>query len=93
MTNVIADTSYDIIAPYYDNLIFGNVINQSTANVSDREFFYKSWKRKWKRFNEVSKENFENGYKFLSEFDIASFFDTIASYHYDFIILQLHDLT
>ncbi len=77
MTNVIADNSYDVIAPYYDNLIFGNIVNPSTANVLDREFFFKSWKRKWKRFNEVSKENFENGYKYLSEFDIASFFDTI----------------
>lgn len=77
MANIIADNSYDIIAPYYDNLIFGNIINQSSANMNDREFFFKSWKRKWKRFNEVSKENFENGYTYLSEFDIASFFDTI----------------
>ncbi|AOC93645.1 Group II intron-encoded protein LtrA [Flavobacterium anhuiense] len=77
ITNVIADSSNDIIAPYYDNLIFGNIINLSTSNATDREFFFKSWKKKWKRFNEVSKENFEDGYKYLSEFDIASFFDTI----------------
>lgn len=77
ITNVIADTSYDIISPYYDKVIFGNVINTSTAKGEDKKFFYKSWKRKWKRFNEISKEHFSNGYIYLSEFDIASFFDTI----------------
>ncbi len=77
ITNVIADTSYDIISPYYDKVIFGNVINTSTAKEEDKSFFYKSWKRKWKRFNEISKEHFSKGYIYLSEFDIASFFDTI----------------
>lgn len=77
MANVIADTSFDVIAPFYDNIIFGNIVNPTTANKTDREFFYKSWKKKWKRFNEVSKSNFDSGYKYLSEFDIASFFDTI----------------
>lgn len=77
ITNVIADTAYDIISPYYDKVIFGNVINTSTAKGEDKKFFYKSWKRKWKRFNEISKEHFSSGYIYLSEFDIASFFDTI----------------
>lgn len=77
IVNIIADTSFDIIAPYYDNIIFGNVVNPTNSKKCDKDFFYKSWKKKWKRFNEVSKSNFESGYKYLSEFDIASFFDTI----------------
>lgn len=77
ITNVIADTAYDIISPYYDKVIFGNIVNTSKAKGEDKKFFYKSWKRKWKRFNEISKEHFSNGYIYLSEFDIASFFDTI----------------
>lgn len=77
MTNVIADSSYDIISPYYDKVIFGNIVNPTNAKGEDKKFFYKSWKRKWKRFNEISKEHFANGYIYLSEFDIASFFDTI----------------
>ncbi|UOX32379.1 RNA-directed DNA polymerase [Flavobacterium sediminilitoris] len=77
LVNIIADVSYDVISPYYDKIIFGNVVNLSTANSEDRKFFFKSWKKKWKRFNEISKEHFEDGYIYLSEFDIASFFDTI----------------
>lgn len=77
ITNVIADTAYDIISPYYDKVIFGNIVNTSKGKGEDKKFFYKSWKRKWKRFNEISKEHFSNGYIYLSEFDIASFFDTI----------------
>jgi hypothetical protein len=77
ITNIIADTAYDIISPYYEKVIFGNVVNTSKVKGEDKKFFYKSWKRKWKRFNEVSKGYFENGYIYLSEFDIASFFDTI----------------
>ncbi|AEE52096.1 RNA-directed DNA polymerase [Haliscomenobacter hydrossis] len=75
ITNIIADTAYDIISPYYDKIIFGNIVNTSKAK--DKQFFYKSWKRKWKRFNEISKDHFSSGYVYLSEFDIASFFDTI----------------
>lgn len=77
MVNVIADIAYETISPYYENIIFGNVINTSDAKKTDNIFFYKSWKKKWKKFNAKSKEYFTNGYKFISEFDIASFFDTI----------------
>jgi hypothetical protein len=77
LTNVIADNAFDIISPYYNNTIFGNIVNTSNANRVDKKFFFKSWKKRWKRFNDVSKEHFTAGYKFLSEFDIASFFDTI----------------
>lgn len=77
IVNIIADTAYDKIYPYYNKIIFGNIINTSKSSENDKNFFYKPWKRKWKRFNEISKENFSKGYIFLSEFDIASFFDTI----------------
>lgn len=77
LVNVIADQSYDLISPFYDNIIFGNQVNPSTANSLDNKFFFKSWKKRWKRFNEVSKDYHSRGYKFISEFDIASFFDTI----------------
>ncbi len=77
LMNVIADNTFDIISPYYNNTIFGNIVNTSKANRIDKKFFFKSWKKRWRRFNDVSKEHFTAGYKFLSEFDIASFFDTI----------------
>lgn len=77
LANIIADTAYQKISPFYDYTIFGNIVNKSTAANNDKYFFYKPWKKKWNRFNEISRENFDNGYKYLCEFDIASFFDTI----------------
>ena len=77
IVNIITDNSYDTIAPYYNKIIFGNIVNTSFSNPEDKNFFYQSWKKKWKRFNEESKKYFYDGYKFLSEFDIASYFDTI----------------
>jgi hypothetical protein len=75
--NIIADVSFDMIAPAYNKTIFGNVVNTSFTKESDKNFFYKPWKKKWKKFNEISKQYYEEGYIYLSEFDIASFFDTI----------------
>jgi len=76
--NIIADTVYDDIAPYYNNFIFGNVYNTSKDN--DRDFFFKRWKQQWKKFEQKTKKYYEDGYRFLSDFDIASFFDTIDHY-------------
>lgn len=77
LINVIADTVYDDIAPYYNNILFGNVITTSQESERNRIFFYKPWKEQWKKFGDKTKEYYDAGYKFLSEFDIASFFDTI----------------
>lgn len=77
LINVIADAVYDDIAPYYNNILFGNVITTSQESEKNRIFFYKPWKEQWKKFGEKTKEYYDAGYNFLSEFDIASFFDTI----------------
>jgi retron-type reverse transcriptase len=79
--NIIADSVYDDISPYYENLLFGN--SYRTSKEKDSIFFYKPWQKQWKKFVEKSKELYENGYVFFAEFDIASFFDTI-----DHLILQ-----
>lgn len=78
--NTIADVVYDEIAPYYNNLIFGNVYNTSRENKNDIIFFFKPWKQQWKKFEEKTKKYYEKGYNFLADFDIASFFDTIDHY-------------
>ncbi|GEM_PF-1460792 len=77
LLNVIADYSHDIISPYYNKYLFANYVNKSTASGNNKNFFYQSWKRRWKKYNEISKKHFDEGYVYLSEFDIASFFDTI----------------
>ena len=78
--NTIADAVYDEIAPYYNNIIFANVYNTSKENKNNRIFFFKPWKQKWKKFEEKTKKYYDQGYKYLAEFDIASFFDTIDHY-------------
>jgi hypothetical protein len=78
--NTIADAVHDDIAPYYNNILFANVFNTSKDNEKDRIFFFKPWKQQWRNFEQKTKNYYEVGYKFLSEFDIASFFDTIDHY-------------
>ena len=75
--NVISDSVYNNISPYYNNIIFGNSYHTSQASEKDRIFFFKPWKKQWKKFEEKTREYYQSGYQFLSEFDIASFFDTI----------------
>lgn len=78
--NIVADAVYDEVAPYYNNIIFGNVYNTSKENKNDRIFLFKSWKQQWKKFEEKTKKYYDSGYSFLADFDIASFFDTIDHY-------------
>ncbi|ELS05030.1 Reverse transcriptase (RNA-dependent DNA polymerase) [Xenococcus sp. PCC 7305] len=75
--NIISDSISNDIFPYYNNIIFGNYYYTSHASEKDRIFFFKPWKKQWKKFEEKTKDCYQSGYQFLSEFDIASFFDTI----------------
>ncbi|GHA51518.1 hypothetical protein GCM10007103_35010 [Salinimicrobium marinum] len=77
IANVVADVTYDQTAPLYSRKIFGNIPNITSAPEEDRIFFYKPWKASWKDFSKRSIKYFKEGYEYLSEFDIASFFDTI----------------
>src|SRR5690554_1229646 len=38
MVNVIADSAYDVISPYYDNTVFGNIVNPTYASETNRKF-------------------------------------------------------
>ena len=75
--NTIGDVVYDEIAPHYNHIIFANIYNTSKESKEDRIFFFKPWKKQWKKFQEKTKKYYEQGYKSLADFDIASFFDTI----------------
>jgi len=88
--NTIADVAYDNIAPYYNNRIFGNFYNTSKENEKDRIFFFKPWKPQWKKFEQKTISHYEDGYSFLSEFDIASFFDTVDHYILQQILESTH---
>ena len=88
IANVIADTVYNEVKPYYNNFVFGNVFNTTQENKKDRIFFFKPWKQQWKAFGEKATEYYSNNYIFVAEFDIASFFDTIDH----FILQQILEL-
>ncbi|PDS22438.1 RNA-directed DNA polymerase, partial [Flavobacterium columnare NBRC 100251 = ATCC 23463] len=77
IANIIVDFSFDKIAPLYGKTIFGNIVNPTNSNETDKMFFFQPWKKSWKNFSDRSIKYFNDGYVYLSEFDIASFFDTI----------------
>lgn len=75
--NTISEVVYDEVAHYYNDIVFGNVYTTSNDIEKDIIFFYKPWKQQWRRFEQKTTGYYDSGYKYLSEFDIASFFDTI----------------
>ena len=75
--NTISENVWDDISDYYNNIVFGNIYTTSKDSEKDRIFFFKPWKQQWKMFEKRTINYYENGYKFLTEFDIASFFDII----------------
>lgn len=77
LVNVIAENAFDIMRVSYSKILFGNIVNTVKEKEEDRKFFYKPWKTQWRKYNDKSKSYFNSGYKYLSEFDIASFYDTI----------------
>ncbi|MDB9345613.1 reverse transcriptase domain-containing protein [Nodularia spumigena CS-586/05] len=84
--NTISDVVYDEIAPYYNNIIFANVYNTSKENKDNRIFLFKPWKQQWKKFEGKTTNYYEQGYTFVADFDIASFFDTIDHYIFQQIL-------
>ena len=75
ITNVVMETFKDKFATTDDRIVFGNIINKD--NNSSYFFQFKNWKSQWRTYKQVIKESFKQGYKYISEFDIASFYDCI----------------
>jgi len=75
LINVIADTLYDEMSTYHNKIIFGNIFNKT--NSANSYFLFRKWKAQWKKYNQVTEATFNKGYEYFSDFDIASFFDTI----------------
>lgn len=73
--NIIGDILYDEISTLQNNIIFGNIYNKTTS--TSKIFLFEKWKKQWKKYNQVTEEIYNEGYQYFSDFDIASFFDTI----------------
>lgn len=73
--NILANVFRPSFLPFYNNFVFGNILNNP-----DNIFFYKNWKDQWKKYEGLTKNYYKNGYVYITEFDLASFYDTIDHY-------------
>lgn len=73
--NIVGDVLYDEISTLQNNIIFGNIYNKTTSE--SKIFLFEKWKKQWKKYNQVTEDIYNEGYEYFSDFDIASFFDTI----------------
>ncbi|CAA6815550.1 MAG: RNA-directed DNA polymerase (Reverse transcriptase) [uncultured Campylobacterales bacterium] len=73
--NIVAESFKDVLKPYQNKMIFGNIYNDDK---NSKIFFFKPWKYNWKNFQKLSKQFIDDEeYNYIVEFDIASFYDTI----------------
>ena len=73
--NIIVDCTYDYRESSFDVSVFGNIpIKTDSENAI---FAYTKWKDQWNAFKKAMRAQFNKGYQYVVEFDIASFYDTI----------------
>ena len=78
LANVIADELYDIMSPFFNSSIFGNIFrNTQPPKGESNIFFFEKWNKQWKRFNDEIRTKYKKGYKYIVKFDIASYYDMI----------------
>lgn len=75
LANIIADIFYPAMHKYFNLNIFGNIFKPT--NSVDSIFFFERWKIQWKKFNDIKRTNYYDGYQYAVTFDIASFYDLI----------------
>lgn len=75
ITNIVMDEIKNDFTVNENQIVFGNIINKDTN--TSHYFQFKNWKRQWKTYKKAIKESYNKGYNYISEFDIASFYDCI----------------
>lgn len=75
IANVIMYEVVEDFAISDNRIVFGNIINRD----KDSSFFFqfKIWKQQWKSYKKAIESHYNQGYKYIAEFDIASFYDFI----------------
>lgn len=74
IANKLAESFYETMSRNYNKLTFGNHFNCDFSS----PFMFSPWKERWKRYQQFSKSLIEeNGFNFVVDFDIASFYDSI----------------
>ncbi|SDF79785.1 Reverse transcriptase (RNA-dependent DNA polymerase) [Thermoanaerobacter thermohydrosulfuricus] len=72
--NIIAKKFYDDISIFYNYITFSNLL---VENLDSSKFFYREWSKSWNAFRKKIKQYLNEGYSYVGEFDIASYYDTI----------------
>lgn len=72
--NIIAKKFYDDVSVFYNYITFSNFL---VEDLDYNKFFFKKWSKCWNAFRKKIKQYLNEGYTYVGEFDIASFYDTI----------------
>lgn len=75
IANIVMDEVKDGLSVTNGRVVFANVINSDKENA--KFFQFENWRVQWKKYQKCIKTNFKEGYVYIAEFDIASFYDTI----------------
>lgn len=73
LCNIIVKYTRDKRSSHFNNLTFANMPNRE----NDENFQFQNWRYQWKIFNKKIIDSYKQGYNFIAEYDIASFYDTI----------------
>ncbi len=73
LCNVIEKYSTERRSVFINNFSFANTPNKDD---SDR-FQFQNWRYQWKKFNKKIINSFKEGFNYVAEYDVASFYDTI----------------
>ncbi len=70
--NLIADALKKKTWRRYDKRVFAHLYAGKSS-----EFFYKKWQNSYQKFGDVIRRSYANGYEFIADFDLTSFYDSI----------------
>ena len=73
--NVIMEATQKNYFAAFNNTTFANIPNSELS--TNKHFQFLPWSAQWKKFRSKIRSYYDTGYKWIAEFDIASFYDTI----------------
>lgn len=89
IANIIAEKIYPEISSYYNREVFGNIYDYKEQTPSN--FFFVKWEKQWEEFERKTKAYYNQGFKYILDFDIASFYDTL-DHHLLETLLKNHNI-
>ena len=73
LCNIIEKYSIENRNIYLNHFSFANIPNKDGSE----RFQFQNWRYQWKLFNKKIIDNYKNGFCYIAEYDVASFYDTI----------------